>query len=385
MSEVKLIPGDCLDAMHIPLLSFFTGGGFLDIGFEQSGFDIVWTNEFRPAFADMFEAGISKWRANHNHKTEVVKVSDRSSVGNLTEDKVMRTAFASQRPPFFGIIGGPPCPDFSAIGKNEGVAGDRGKLTQVFIDLIGNIRPSFFVMENVPGLLKQSKHKPYLDQIVRQLSIGNDGYYIDFKILNALEFGVPQDRERLFVIGFQKPIFDSLSSATTSQSRSQFFPWPQPPFPGAKRLPWPTTSPFCSHPVEPTDIPIELTVYPLLNGNVEELPNGKEVFNAYSKKFWCISEGDVSGKSFKRLHRYRYSPTACYGNNEVHVHPWKPRRLSVREALRVQTVPDEYVLPPEFSLTDKFKMITNGVPCRLAEHIARSIKEFLRHNLRELP
>src|SRR5690606_28144652 len=102
------------------------------------------------------------------------------------------------------------------------------------------------------------------------------------------------------------------------------------------------------------------------------------------KKFWQIDEGDVSGKSFKRLHRYRYSPTAWYGNNEVHIHPWKPRRLSVREALRIQTVPDEYILPVDFSLTDKFKMITNGVPCRLAEHLAQSIMTFLRDNCEEI-
>lgn len=155
-----------------------------------------------------------------------------------------------------------------------------------------------------------------------------------------------------------------------------WFPWPQPAFPEAKQLPWPSTSPFGSDVPEPAGIPLGLTVNSLLSGNVEDLPNGSEVFNAYSEKFWRIAEGDVSGKSFKRLHRYRYSPTVWYGNNEVHIHPWKPRRLSVREALRIQTVPDEYVIPSEFSLTDKFKMIANGVPCGLAEYIARSIMVF---------
>jgi DNA (cytosine-5)-methyltransferase 1 len=116
-----------------------------------------------------------------------------------------------------------------------------------------------------------------------------------------------------------------------------------------------------------------------LNGKVKisELPNGDEFFAPYSDKFNSVNEGDISNKSFKRLHRYRYSPTVCYGNNEVHLHPWKPRRLSVREALRIQTIPDAYVLPKEKSLSAKFKMIANGVPALLAGEIAKSLMHFL--------
>lgn len=370
--------------MQIPLLSFFTGGGLLDIGFELGGFDIVWTNEVKPAFADMYEAGISSWRTHlGSRKKGITRVSSRASITDLKADQVIRDAFASQKPSLFGIIGGPPCPDFSVSGRNEGASGDRGKLTQVFVDLISSIRPSFFVMENVPGLLKQKKHKPYLHQIIQQLSAGDDGYDIDYRILNALEYGVPQDRDRLFLMGFKRSMFPALSSVLTSIHREISFPWPQPIFPGAKSLSWPSTSPFGSDVARPTGIPVALTIYPLLQGNVEELPNGTDQFIARSDKFWRIDEGDVSRKSFKRLHRYRYSPTAWYGNNEVHLHPWKPRRLSVREALRIQTVPDEYILPPEFSLTDKFKMITNGVPCQLAGHIACSIKSFLGQHMQE--
>ena len=113
-------------------------------------------------------------------------------------------------------------------------------------------------------------------------------------------------------------------------------------------------------------------------------PNGKEYFNSYSEKFWLRDEGDVSGKSFKRLHRYRYSPTAWYGNREVHLHPWKPRRLSVREALRIQSVPDEYVLPPEQCLSVKFQLICNGVPCRMAELLGINLKNFISEGARNI-
>ncbi|MDD5774731.1 MAG: DNA cytosine methyltransferase, partial [Candidatus Omnitrophica bacterium] len=81
-------------------------------------------------------------------------------------------------------------------------------------------------------------------------------------------------------------------------------------------------------------------------------------------------------KSFKRLHRYRYSPTVCYGHNEVHLHPWEPRRLSVREAMRIQGIPDAYELPPEATLTSKFSAVSNGVPVQLAFEVAKSLKSF---------
>ena len=198
--------------MQIPVLSLFTGGGFLDIGFEVAGFDIVWTNEIKPAFADMYEAAIAAWRAHYSSlRTTHTEIAERTSVTELTATRIIKKAFASLTPSFFGVIGGAPCQDFTASGKNEGITGDRGRLTQVFVDLISDIRPSFFVMENVPGLLRQNRHRIHLTRIIDQLSTGESGYLIDAKILNALEFGVPQDRERLFIIGFQKSIVPLLS------------------------------------------------------------------------------------------------------------------------------------------------------------------------------
>lgn len=94
----------------------------------------------------------------------------------------------------------------------------------------------------------------------------------------------------------------------------------------------------------------------------------------------AIDEGETNRPSFKRLHRYKYSPTACYGNNEVHLHPYKNRRLSVREALRIQGVPDTYILPTELPLSKKFKMIGNGVPVPLAEAVANAVKDFIKVN-----
>jgi DNA (cytosine-5)-methyltransferase 1 len=145
------------------------------------------------------------------------------------------------------------------------------------------------------------------------------------------------------------------------------------------RFPWPSSSPFGMQPEKPEGVPDDLCLAGLiLNQDVlSKLPNGNEGFNPWSEKFKLIDEGDDSRKSFKRLHRYRYSPTAAYGNNEVHLHPTQPRRITVREALRIQTVPDEYALPPEMPLSFKFKLIGNGVPVQLAATVGHSLKQFL--------
>jgi DNA (cytosine-5)-methyltransferase 1 len=98
------------------------------------------------------------------------------------------------------------------------------------------------------------------------------------------------------------------------------------------------------------------------------------------KELTKIGEGETNRPSFKRLHRFKYSPTACYGNNEVHLHPYQNRRLSVRETLRIQGVEDTYILPSELSLTKKFKMIGNGVPVPLAEAVANAVRDFIKVN-----
>lgn len=121
----------------------------------------------------------------------------------------------------------------------------------------------------------------------------------------------------------------------------------------------------------------------LLNGANTPLdkPNGNDVFKPKSEKFSTVNEGDTKRKSFKRLHRYRYSPTACYGHREVHLHPWEKRRLSVREAMRIQGIPDEYQLPDNATLSNKFALVSNGVPVSLAHQVALSLKIFMQPNL----
>ncbi|MBC8877043.1 MAG: DNA cytosine methyltransferase [Planctomycetes bacterium] len=363
----------------IPIISFFTGGGFLDLGLEEAGFSVAWTNEANSVFADMYEFAMAGWRRSQKWKHFTARISSRESILHLKAAPILREAFPKGAPGLFGVVGGPPCPDFSHGGTHSGHNGENGKLTKTFVEMIMRLQPHFFLIENVAGLFVLKKHRKFLDRQIAALR--NKGrYVVDSKLLNALELGVPQYRERVFLIGCRKTTAERALGRGLDWREAGWFPWPEiSKYSGATDLDWPTTIRFGSTPKKPRGIPAELTVHSALagNGDPEKLPNGREFFNAYSEKFRERDEGDVSAKSFKRLHRYRYSPTAWYGNQEVHLHPWKPRRLSVREALRIQSVPDDYVLPAEQSLSAKFKLICNGVPCRMAEVLGIELRKFL--------
>ncbi|MFH0985182.1 MAG: DNA cytosine methyltransferase [Candidatus Omnitrophota bacterium] len=361
---------------HIPILSFFSGGGFLDIGFEKAGFNVVWTNEINPDFAELYRHGMSSWRKSRGGS--LIEISEIGSIKRVDGEQIRNKVLCGKKQ-MFGVIGGPPCPDFSVGGKQKGKTGDHGQLSWVYAKKICEIEPSFFVFENVPGLYRTKIHREFLLEIEHEFEEAD--YNIDIRILNALECGCPQDRERLFVVGVKRGIVRKQLGRMVPREERGWFPWHKLKFPDAKKkYKWPDTNLFGAKPLKPENIPYELMIDSIFGSKnpPQEIVNGQEAFKAYSKKFFSILEGDTSRKSFKRLHRYRFSPTACYGNNEVHLHPWEKRRLSVREALRIQGVPDEYVLPEDFSLTKKFKLIGNGVPVPLAYEVATSLRMFLK-------
>lgn len=362
----------------VPLVSLFTGGGLLDIGFEMAGFRIVWTNECNSDFADGYEAGVTAWRRSVGKKENAV-ISNRQPIEKVSASRLLEEAFPSGRPDLWGIIGGPPCPDFSNAGLHRGRSGDHGKLTEVFVRKVIKLRPSFFVMENVPGLLRFHPHRLFLAELRQRLERCASNYACDVTTLNALDYGVPQDRSRLFLIGFRRDMLAEDIVLSARQQINGWFQWPTAVFPNARHCyAWPRVASTNGVPKQPVGIPSDLMVNRCLLGEQPPqcLPNGDEYFVPHSDRFKTTREGDVSGKSFKRLHRWRYSPTAAYGHNEVHIHPWENRRLSVREVMRIQSVPDAYVLPANMSLQSKFKMIANGVPVDLAAAVAQSIKSY---------
>ncbi|WP_297333842.1 DNA cytosine methyltransferase [Flavobacterium sp.] len=365
----------------IPILSFFSGGGFMDMGFEQAGFEVVWTNEFDETFAKLHAAGITSWRKSKGSGLKA-EIFNTKSITEVSSNDIITEAFPHGKPKHFGMIGGPPCQDFSMNGSRKGFEGERGKLTVVFFDKIIDLKPTFFVMENVTGLTKSKDTKKFLQTLLRRVE---KEYYIDYETLNALDFGVPQHRERVFFVGVKKEFLDK-----KIVEKSYFGKWF--PFPmnetyqnATTKYNWGERVKYGTAIDKPKDLPIELCVENCLvpTTEINSTPNANEFFNLRVKEDMLqnIDEGETNRPSFKRLHRFKYSPTTCYGNNEVHLHPYIHRRLSVREVLRIQGVPEEYLLPTEISLSKKFKMIGNGVPVPLAHAVAINLKIFLYKNV----
>ncbi len=377
------------------IFSFFAGAGFLDLGFENAGFKTVFVNENHAPFLKAYLYARSHLNqpipppAFGIYDKSIVDLLDGEPKDYLTE--LMREA--RQSTDLVGFIGGPPCPDFSVGGKNRGGEGDKGKLSRSYIHLICQQKPDFFLFENVKGLWRTKRHRQFYDELKSDLH--EQGYVTTECLINSIEYGAPQDRERIILLGFRRDILsdkvltdiknNQLESHNLDISLKNGFPWKEFTTYSVKELsnlPWPTITPFNEDSIlpSPVSIPLELTVEHWFERNdVTNHPNTAHCFTprAGLSRFQSIPEGDDSKKSFKRLHRWRYSPTAAYGNNEVHLHPYKARRITAAEALAIQSLPKDFILPPEMSLSNMFKTIGNGVPFVAAHTLARSIRCFL--------
>lgn len=358
------------EKMNVEVFSFFSGLGLLDLGFENTGFNIVFVNEYNKRFLNAYQYA----RRNNEHIPSY-GYSDKDIREYLIDDIWYHSfpAYDKREEKIIGFIGGPPCPDFSIAGKNDGKNGINGQLTLTYADLIIKRKPDFFVFENVKGLYQTKKHREFYDAIKRRFR--RAGYTLFDSIENALEYGVPQYRDRLFLIGFSTKVFGKKLKCNIGAHKKYHID-------RIMAMPWPTLSPFVADSKLdcPDGIIKDLTVEFWFNkNNVEFHPNSKDIFSikAYNK-YEKISEGATAGKSFKRLHRWRYAPTAAYGNNEVHLHPYKMRRISVSEALALQSVPADFVLPTDLPLSLKFKMVGNGVPVLLSQGIAMDVMDVVQ-------
>jgi DNA (cytosine-5)-methyltransferase 1 len=171
----------------IRVASFFSGGGGFDIGFHKAGFNIIYANDIESLFCKTLEANKGMY---FSHELQV-------------SDKDIRLIEATELPTGIDlVIGGPPCQTFSASGRRAGGAAGRldkrGNLFEAYCRLIGEIQPKAFLFENVRGILGTNRGKDW-DEIVKAFS--GIGYKISHRILDACDYGVPQQRERLFLVG----------------------------------------------------------------------------------------------------------------------------------------------------------------------------------------
>ena len=370
------------------IFSFFSGAGFLDLGFELEGhYNIVFVNEFHKAFNDVY-----RYARQNMHLPEPLYGHHVENIMHYVDGQhpemmqnLINLVNESKAHDLTGFIGGPPCPDFSVAGKNRGKDGDNGKLSQTYADFICHARPDFFLFENVKGLYRTARHRAFFEQMKQQFR--DNGYSLTERLINSLEYGAPQDRDRIILIGFSQQTINALHLPSVDFVL-QGFPWQQHieyDLEVVKQLPWPKKTPY--HEGVRTEMPEgiieELTIMHWWNVNdVMHHPNSNMYFQprAGIRRFTTKDEGDDEKKCYKRLHRWRYSPTAAYGNNEVHIHPFLPRRISVAEALAIQTLPADFVLPENITLTDAFKTIGNGVPYIAAHGVAETIYDYIHQN-----
>ncbi len=368
------------------IFSFFTGSGFLDLGFELANFNIAAVNEYHAPFLNAYKhsrkvMSLPEPNFGHYHCSVEEFVNGGQYVNSLA-DQVSKLKSKGE---MVGFIGGPPCPDFSVGGKNRGHEGENGRLSRTYVDAIIFHKPDFFLFENVKGLWRTKRHREFYELLKDDLR--REGYVLTDHLVNCIQYGAPQDRDRILMFGVKKEHVEPLLESDSLEMKiipESLFDWESHMMFGRdealKHPEWPETATFHEDSVVemPEGVIKSLTIeHWFEKNNVQKHPNASAFFTPKSERIKLVEEGDTSKKSFKRLHRWRYSPTAAYGNNEVHLHPYKARRLSAAEALAIQSLPKEFELPAEMTLSDKFKTIGNGVPFLAALGIAKTIGDFL--------
>jgi DNA (cytosine-5)-methyltransferase 1 len=321
------------------IASFFAGAGGLDLGFEKAGFDVVWANEYDKDIWETYEK---------NHKKTIL---DRRSITKVKADEV---------PDCDGIIGGPPCQSWSEAGALRGLKDKRGQLFFDFIRILEAKQPKFFLAENVSGMLLP-RHSQALENIKEMFK--NAGYGLSFKLLNASDYNVPQDRKRVFFIGIRNDL-------------NFKFKFPEITYPKIN--------------LETAIGDLKDTVLPALEGNRTngeacKIANHEYMIGGFSSMFM----------SRNRVRTWeQQSFTIQAGGRHAPIHPQAPkmefveqdkrifvpgkealyRRLSIRECARIQTFPDNFVFHYNKSAAG-YKMIGNAVPVNLAKFLAQQIKQ----------
>ena len=165
------------------VISLFTGCGGLDIGFHQQGYEVVWANDF------------DEWAAEtYKHNLGDVMVCKDIAKINPYKDKNIPASDL--------IIGGFPCQDFSIIWKRPGLNGDRGNLYKSFLRFVDAKKPKAFIAENVKGLLS-ANNRNAIEQMISDFESIAPGYLIKPKLYNFADYGVPQFRERVLIVGIR--------------------------------------------------------------------------------------------------------------------------------------------------------------------------------------
>lgn len=319
-------------------IGLFVGGGGLDLGFRQAGFDILAATDSDPY-------------AEKTHQRNWPGVPFlREDIRTLTVEKIGE-ATRGRRPDV--VIGGPPCQGFSTLGDRLS-ADPRNALVDAFMRIVDGLRPQAVIIENVRAIATEYGGR-YKDYILS--SFAEIGYRMHFSVLNAADYGVPQLRRRAFFVGFADPRIE--------------YEFPEPSH-GAGLRPYTTVGEAIMD----------------LAGKEDDVANHGALKHSdkVTARYKLIPEGGMLpppdqlppeirrqnfGSTYKRLHRDAPSLTIVPGNNAFPVHPTLDRSLTPREAARLQTFPDNYVF--EGDRRRQCILVGNAVPPLLGRVLAKSI------------
>lgn len=319
------------------IVSLFAGAGGLDLGFKKAGFDIIWANEFDSAIWETFE-----------HNFPKIQLDKRSIVDVPTHE----VPFAD------GIIGGPPCQSWSEAGAGRGINDKRGQLFFEYIRLLKDKQPTFFLAENVSGIL-HPKHKDAFDGILRQFE--EVGYNVSYKLLNANDYGVPQDRLRVIIIGFHKK----------KVGFSFKFPDPLPHKPVLKETIFDLRLAKPAKPFNKTNgDDLKIPNHEYMTGGFSTIYMSRNRVRSWDEPSFTIQAGGRHAPIHPQAPKMQFVEQ----NKRIFV-PGKEdlyRRLSVRECARIQTFPDGFVFKYR-DVADGYKMIGNAVPVQFSYNIAKKI------------
>lgn len=303
------------------IVSLFSGCGGMDLGFlggfeflgRQYGanpFNIIWANEINPAACKTYER-------NFAHK--LINAGIAEAIHSLPANADI-------------VIGGFPCQDISINGKMLGIKGKRSGLYAYMVEAVNKIAPRIFIAENVGGLLlKQNSYS--LNKILSDFR--SLDYDVSYKLYKATDYGAPQTRERVFIVGVKKGLPKFAPPASTHA--------------------------------------LPITARQAI-GELEAMPKNKVISHIWSLANASREQGN------RRLVADRPSYTIraeCHGNIQFHYS--LPRRISMREAARIQSFPDTFLFP--CGLRETERQIGNAVPPVLAWNIAQAVKALLEERV----
>lgn len=348
-----------LQTKGIPTLSLFSGAGGLDLGFLQAGYDIVACVEIERNYCNTLEANVG---GNHRFggETEVHNTDARLFDASKYRDAGIRC-----------VIGGPPCQTFSAAGRRAGgVIGtkdDRGQLFQAYCDVLDELEPEVFVFENVYGLPGANGGGPWRE-ICEAFS--KRGYRLSWEVVDAADYGVPQHRERLIMVG----------------SRSKDFIFPQPTHGPDSATGQELVSVFAAiEDLQDPDEPFHDDLGGMYGHLLPQVPEGLN----YS---YFTAEMNHPAPVFawrSKFHDLLYKVDRNAPCRTIKAQPgkftgpfhWKNRHFTTAELKRLQTFPDDYDLRGSRAIV--LEQIGNSVPPRLAGVIATAVKDQLLEPVNE--